>query len=59
VGASHASCNGGPEAGVDDLDLDDEADVAIWDARMDAVAERRIQRPGSSPYGFGWALKKA
>ena len=33
-----------PEARVDDLDLDDEADVAIWDARMDAMAERRIQQ---------------
>jgi hypothetical protein len=33
-----------PEARVDDLDLDDEADVATWDARMDAMAERRIQQ---------------
>jgi hypothetical protein len=33
-----------PEARVDDLDLDDEADVAIWDARMDAMAERRIKQ---------------
>jgi hypothetical protein len=31
-----------PEARVDDLDLDDEADAATWDARMDAMAERRI-----------------
>ena len=33
-----------PEARVDDLDLDDEADVATWDARMDAMAEQRIQQ---------------
>jgi hypothetical protein len=33
-----------PEARVDDLDLDDEADAATWDARMDAMAERRIQQ---------------
>ena len=31
-----------PEARVDDLDFDDDADIAIWDARMDAMAERRI-----------------
>jgi hypothetical protein len=33
-----------PEARVDDLDLDDEADAATWDTRMDAMAERRIQQ---------------
>ncbi len=33
-----------PEARVDDLDLDVEADAATWDARMDAMAERRIQQ---------------
>lgn len=33
-----------PEARVDDLDLDDEADASTWDARMDAMAERRIQQ---------------
>ncbi len=33
-----------PEARVDDLNLDDEADAATWDARMDAMAERRIQQ---------------
>jgi hypothetical protein len=33
-----------PEARVDDLDLDNEADAAIWDARMDAMAERRIRQ---------------
>lgn len=33
-----------PEARVDDLDLDDEADAATWEARMDAMAERRIQQ---------------
>jgi len=33
-----------PEARLDDLDLDNEADVATWDARMDAMAERRIQQ---------------
>jgi len=31
-----------PEARVDDLDLDDEADAATWDARMDAMAERTL-----------------
>jgi hypothetical protein len=31
-----------PEARVDDLDLDDDADFATWEARMDAMAERRI-----------------
>lgn len=31
-----------PEARVDDLDLDDEVDAAAWDARMDALADRRI-----------------
>jgi hypothetical protein len=36
-----------PEARVDDLDLDDEADVATWDGRMDAMAERRIQQARS------------
>ena len=33
-----------PEARVDDLNLDDEADAATWDARMDAMAERRIHQ---------------
>lgn len=33
-----------PEARVDDLDLDDDTDAATWDARMDAMAERRIQQ---------------
>jgi len=33
-----------PEARVDDLDLDDDADAATWDARMDAMAECRIQQ---------------
>jgi hypothetical protein len=33
-----------PEARVDDLDLDDEADASTWDARMDAMAERRIRQ---------------
>ena len=33
-----------PEARVDDLDLDNEADVATWDARMDAMADRRIRQ---------------
>lgn len=31
-----------PEARLDDLDLDSDADAAVWDARMDALAERRI-----------------
>jgi hypothetical protein len=33
-----------PEARVDDLDLDDDTDAATWDARMDALAERRIRQ---------------
>jgi hypothetical protein len=33
-----------PEARVDDLDLDNEADAATWDARMDSLAERRIRQ---------------
>ena len=33
-----------PEARVDDLDLDDDADAATWDARMDAMAEQRIRQ---------------
>jgi hypothetical protein len=33
-----------PEARVDDLDLEDEADAAIWDARLDALAGRRIRQ---------------
>jgi hypothetical protein len=33
-----------PEARVDDLDLDNEGDAATWDARMDAMAERRIRQ---------------
>ncbi len=33
-----------PEARVDDLDLDKEGDAATWDARMDAMAERRIRQ---------------
>ena len=33
-----------PEARVDDLDLEKEADAATWDARMDAMAERRIRQ---------------
>jgi len=33
-----------PEARVDDLDLGDDADATTWDARMDAMAERRIRQ---------------
>ncbi|HEX3696585.1 MAG TPA: hypothetical protein VH374_14480 [Polyangia bacterium] len=33
-----------PEARVDDLDLDNEADAATWDTRMDAMAERRMRQ---------------
>ena len=33
-----------PEARVDDLDLDNEADVATWDACMDAMNDRRIRQ---------------
>jgi hypothetical protein len=33
-----------PDARVDDLNLDNETDVATWDARMDAMAERRIRQ---------------
>ena len=33
-----------PEARVDDLDLGNETDAATWDARMDAMAERRIRQ---------------
>lgn len=36
-----------PEARVDDLNLDDEADATTWDARMDAMAEQRIQQARS------------
>ena len=32
-----------PEARLDDLDLDVEADRAIWLERLDALAERRIR----------------
>jgi hypothetical protein len=33
-----------PEARVDDLNLDNEADAATWDARMDAMADQRIRQ---------------
>lgn len=36
-----------PQARVDDLDLDNEADSAAWDARLVALADQRIEQARS------------
>ena len=41
------------QARIDDLDLDDEADAATWEARLVSLADQRVQQARSRLEGMG------